>query len=569
MLGALMGRKRAAPPAVTQVVSVLNRLSASAGGVTRVSLNRSAILADNGFRSCIVSIDWDLGLQGSVQSLRISGQLAKPVLALNFFYYYCQASVMRRSGTKITDLEQLSVKFASNLPKRRSRFIGLTEFQSREYMNSFGDVFAREILDAEGNSVSFELVIDSERSKQYKTRDEACSAWLEELADYGAHTVIISDASSTSDVVTNVLGGKISKVLTLHGNHFMEPFTFGSPIKPRSQLIIDNANSCDALVLLTESQKRDIEQQFGESSNAVVIPNSVTEFAIKQDVSRDQNVFAIVSRLEGGKRLDRAIRAFKIVVEQNPKLQLEIWGRGALADELSELISELDLEDNVSLNGYTRVPHAVYSRARCTLSTSLSEGFGLSIIESMSMGTPVISFNTNYGPIEIIDDYANGYLVESEKELAERILEIAEDNNAFEALSKGALATAAKYSSKRIGKEWIDLVNGLAQKGAAPKHGSKSRAIENSHSSSSGTLFISANDITEELSQTARHVEIIKIDRSKQFNDKISKLEPGVYRIKSMKLDEDSSRYAIKFGQGPKTHKGTIPHKSFTLRLIG
>ncbi|MFG0844254.1 glycosyltransferase [Pseudomonas sp. FYR_5] len=569
MLGALMGRKRAAPPAVTQVVSVLNRLSASAGGVTRVSLNRSAILADNGFRSCIVSIDWDLGLQSSVQSLRISGQLAKPVLALNFFYYYCQASVMRRSGTKVTDLEQLSVKVASNLPKRRSRFIGMTEFQIREYMNSFGDVFAREILDAEGNPVSFELIVDNERSKQYKTRDEACTAWLQELASYGAHTVIISDASSASDVVANVHDSKTSKVLTLHGNHFMEPFTYGSPIKPRSQTIIDNANSCDALVLLTESQKNDIEQQFGDGSNAVVIPNSVTEFAIKQDVARDPNLFAIVSRLEGGKRLDRAIRAFKIVVERNPDLQLEIWGRGALADELSELISELDLDDNVSLNGYTRAPHAVYSRARCTLSTSLSEGFGLSIIESMSVGTPVISFNTNYGPIEIIDDYSNGYLVESERELADRILEIAEDDEVFEALSRGAMITATKYSSERVGKEWIDLVNGLARTGSAPKPRLKSRSIENSHSSSSGTLFVSTADISEELSESARHVEIIKIDRSKQFNDKISKLEPGIYRIKSMKLDEDSSRYAIKFAQGPKIHKGTIPHKSFTLRVIG
>jgi len=569
MLGALMGRKRATPPAVTQVVSVLNRLSASAGGVTRVSLNRSAILADNGFRSCIVSIDWDLGLQSSVQSLRISGQLAKPVLALNFFYYYCQASVMRRSGTKVTDLEQLSVKVASNLPKRRSRFIGMTEFQIREYMNSFGDVFAREILDAEGNPVSFELIVDNERSKQYKTRDEACTAWLQELASYGAHTVIISDASSASDVVANVHDSKTSKVLTLHGNHFMEPFTYGSPIKPRSQTIIDNANSCDALVLLTESQKNDIEQQFGDGSNAVVIPNSVTEFAIKQDVARDPNLFAIVSRLEGGKRLDRAIRAFKIVVERNPDLQLEIWGRGALADELSELISELDLDDNVSLNGYTRAPHAVYSRARCTLSTSLSEGFGLSIIESMSVGTPVISFNTNYGPIEIIDDYSNGYLVESERELADRILEIAEDDEAFEALSKGAMITATKYSSERVGKEWIDLVNELASTGSAPKPRLKSRSIENSHSSSSGTLFVSAADISEDLFESARHVEIIKIDRSKQFNDKISKLEPGIYRIKSMKLDEDSSRYAIKFAQGPKIHKGAIPHKSFTLRVIG
>src|SRR5690606_1687182 len=127
MLAALIGRKRANPSG-TQVISVLNRLSAAAGGVTRVSLNRSAILAANNYKACIVSIDWDLGLQNSVQSLRISGHLEKPVLALNFFFYYSQASVLRRNRSKKIDLAQLAVAPTSDVPKRRSRFIGITEF---------------------------------------------------------------------------------------------------------------------------------------------------------------------------------------------------------------------------------------------------------------------------------------------------------------------------------------------------------------------------------------------------------------------------------------------------------
>lgn len=567
MLAALIGRKRANPSG-TQVISVLNRLSAAAGGVTRVSLNRSAILAANNYKACIVSIDWDLGLQNSVQSLRISGHLEKPVLALNFFFYYSQASVLRRNRSKKIDLAQLAVAPTSDVPKRRSRFIGITEFQNREYMNSLGDVFAREILDAEGNSVSFELLDEKNKTKHFKTKEEACSFWLEEISSYADHTVIISDASSSSEIVSNTYRKNISKILTLHGNHFLDPYSYGSQIKPRSQLIIDNAKICDALVLLTESQKDDIERQFGKDVKYVVIPNSATEFSRQPDICRDPFLFSIVSRLEEVKSLDRAIRAFKIVVNRDPRLKLEIWGRGSLGEELSCLIGDLGLEKNVSLNGYTRAPETVYSRSRCTISTSLSEGFGLSLIESMSMGTPVISFDTNYGPREIIEDKTNGFIVSSEAELAERILEIARDDEAFESLSKGAIATAEKFSSNRIGKQWTELVSNLERENLVSKTIVKSGIIENSHSSSSGIIFISANDISSEIYRSARHVEIIKIDRSRQFGEKMSKIEPGIYRIKSIALDEESSRYAIKFSQGIKIHKGTIPHKSFTLRLI-
>ena len=45
------------------------------------------------------------------------------------------------------------------------------------------------------------------------------------------------------------------------------------------------------------------------------------------------------------------------------------------------------------------------------LSTSKMEGFGLAILESLSVGTPVISYDVDYGPSELIQDGFNGYLV--------------------------------------------------------------------------------------------------------------------------------------------------------------
>lgn len=87
MFGALLGRK-GSDLTGTQVISVLNRLSATAGGVTRAALNRAGVLGRSGLNSYVVSIDYDSGLANSVEVLRRDGRLDPDVLVFNMFFYY-------------------------------------------------------------------------------------------------------------------------------------------------------------------------------------------------------------------------------------------------------------------------------------------------------------------------------------------------------------------------------------------------------------------------------------------------------------------------------------------------
>ncbi|QXN52239.1 MULTISPECIES: glycosyltransferase [Pseudomonas] len=549
-------------------MSVLNRLSATAGGVTRAALNRAGVLGKNGFMSCIVSIDYDAGLANSIEVLRRDGRLDPEVLALNFFFYYGALSEALAKSKNKPHISKLAVTSLLAVPKRRSRYVGATELQSAEFFNGAGVVFARELLDDSGNSISFQLNISPTENHTFKTRADACTFWLEELAKSGAHTVVISDASSTSDVVANVSSASASKVLTLHGNHFVAPYEYGSAIKPRSQLIIDNAKVCDSMVLLTENQRKDIERQFGCNQKISVIPNSKTAFKNDIVVKRKPNLFVVVSRLDAVKNIDRTIRAFKLAVEQNPELILEIWGRGTLESDLTDLIDELELSDNVFMKGYTRNPDTIFRRAQASISSSLSEGFGLSLLESMSVGTPVISFDSNYGPKEIIKDGENGFLVNSEEECAAQILRLARDNALFEELSKGGVESSDRYSEESVGEKWVALVNSLVESEKYESPFGERSIFENTNSSSSGSIFISDKEIAGRPLDGVRRVEIIRIDRTKLFNDAYSKLEPGVYRIHNISHDPASFRYAIKISQDGNVHKGTIPLKALTFKLL-
>ena len=81
---------------------------------------------------------------------------------------------------------------------------------------------------------------------------------------------------------------------------------------------------------------------------------------------------------------------------------------------LKQLVKTLQLEDKVIFKGHTNHPKEVFSKVIASLLTSRYEGFGLSIMESINYGCPVISYNVRYGPSELITNHENGIICEKD-----------------------------------------------------------------------------------------------------------------------------------------------------------
>ncbi|MEQ5997763.1 glycosyltransferase [Staphylococcus saccharolyticus] len=77
---------------------------------------------------------------------------------------------------------------------------------------------------------------------------------------------------------------------------------------------------------------------------------------------------------------------------------------------IKSLISKL--HDKVKILDYTKNPLTEFKTSKASLLTSKYEGFGLTIIESIEMGCPALSYNIPYSPSEIIKNGENGYLIE-------------------------------------------------------------------------------------------------------------------------------------------------------------
>ncbi len=109
-----------------------------------------------------------------------------------------------------------------------------------------------------------------------------------------------------------------------------------------------------------------------------------------------------VGRLIPLKRFNDLILAFARIADSYPRLRLRIVGDGPERFGLEEQVQSLALEDRVDFRGLRRDPFAEMAGATVLVSASETEGFGMTLVEALALGVPVISSDCPYGPREIL-----------------------------------------------------------------------------------------------------------------------------------------------------------------------
>lgn len=143
------------------------------------------------------------------------------------------------------------------------------------------------------------------------------------------------------------------------------------------------------------------------------------------------NTVFCVSRLEEGKGQDILIKAWKNVVKVFPDAKLYIIGTGDFRFKLDKIISELDLQRNVVLTGWVKdLAHKISSVELGAFPSVWSlEGFGVVLLEAMSLGKPIVCFD--HGPYpEVVDE--NCALVVKQRDpesLSDAIVKVFSDQN--------------------------------------------------------------------------------------------------------------------------------------------
>jgi len=216
-------------------------------------------------------------------------------------------------------------------------------------------------------------------------------------------------------------------------------------------------HSYSKIVVLTNEDKTN---NWKDEDNILVIPNPNTaETSYKSSAS--SKIVIAAGRLCSQKNFSSLLRIWKKVNQQCPDWKLQIFGEGEEKQKLINTIQELSLNDSVALMGYSSEIHRNMSEASIFTLTSFFEGFGLVIVEAMSVALPVISYACPCGPKDIITDGVDGYLIEpnDENSFAQKITYLIKDKEKRITMSNNALIKSSNYSLDEVINNWMIFFN--------------------------------------------------------------------------------------------------------------
>jgi len=184
----------------------------------------------------------------------------------------------------------------------------------------------------------------------------------------------------------------------------------------------------------SNSTKQDLMKNFAVPEHKIsVVYNAVRAGEINPDY--DPNKILYVGSLHYAKGVDTLIAAMPQVIKQFPEVQLTLVGgylHGNAIKNYREQIKNLNIENNVECVGRLSKQMVVkaFSEAYLSVVPSFLEAFGFVVIESFSVGTPVVGSDTS-GIAEIIRDGKDGLLFEpgNVNELAEKIIMVLGNKN--------------------------------------------------------------------------------------------------------------------------------------------
>jgi glycosyltransferase involved in cell wall biosynthesis len=529
------------------------------GGVTRVSLARTQALASAGTLSRIALFLNDDKLDKTYKNLVAQGRISSETNIVNFqrwFAHKAESAKFQTEEKTQSTLEHLKVKV-----KKRVDYINNLGIKVVRYLTATDYVFLEEFYNGDDTVAMVTILCPGKPVLKFNSLESAHAYWLKLLSEECLPSFLIADAIQGADTVCMVDSDRTYRILMMHSNHLMKPHTVGSLVAPKYAGVIRGIPHCDSLVVLTEAQLKDLNEQF-PFDRYTAIGNPVIVESDREEVAREENLAVVVARLHSVKRIKNIIRAFAKVVEKKPDARLEIWGSGEQEEELQNEINSLGMQEPIKLMGFAIDVSKIFRRASVSLAMSATEGFGVSFAESLAYGTPLVSINTNYGPREIVTSGEDGFIVESEKEFVEKTVLLLTQKDLVISMGAKGKSNMQRFSNECITKLWLELFDKLESKGSQRQDYAvpNGPTIHNAAASKFGWIYLPATNDPEivDFYKQAKVAAIIDVLADRKFLGEPTDLTSDIYEVDEMVFDTPKEVFRFRLMKDGCTYKGIV-----------
>ncbi|MGN1187060.1 MAG: accessory Sec system glycosyltransferase GtfA [Lachnospiraceae bacterium] len=270
-------------------------------------------------------------------------------------------------------------------------------------------------------------------------------------------------------IMQNAAPAKIGVII--HADHFSENGTDDRNILWNNyyEYAFSQYKNIDFYVTATDDQNRLLREQFKKyvkaEPNVVTIPVGSLDELKYPEGQRKKHSIITASRLANEKHVNWVIDAVAAAHEKVPDLTLDIYGKGGEENNLKAQIDRLHCGEYVRLCGQQNLTE-VYKNYDAYLSGSTSEGFGLTLMEAIGSGLPIVGFDVRYGNQNFIDDGENGYKIPVNDKMGskERIQKLTEcivkmfTQDDMEKFHAHSYEKAKNYLTTEVEKRWIQTI---------------------------------------------------------------------------------------------------------------
>jgi amylovoran biosynthesis glycosyltransferase AmsD len=213
----------------------------------------------------------------------------------------------------------------------------------------------------------------------------------------------------------------------------------------------------NGIVSLTEY---DVQRLKKLNKNVCVIPNSISFFP-DNPAELQNKIILSIGRIDFLKGYDILMEVFSRFCQVNKDWKLRIIGDGPLQESIKNIIIAKRLTERISIIPYSNKIVEEYMNASVYIMTSRSEGLPMVLLEAQTCGLPIISFNCETGPIDIINNGIDGYIIDNYDvdSMCMNLTELCIDFDKRKKFGQNARANVKKFFPDQIFPKWETFFN--------------------------------------------------------------------------------------------------------------